>query len=589
MTRSFVRLPALLLSLLLTACATTPRPGTAEAEPVAIRIIAFNDFHGYLAPPRLAVTEQTPSGPVKVPAGGAAYLASAIAKLRAEVPLSITVSAGDMTSASPLSSSLFLDEPTVRAMNLIGVDLNAVGNHEFDRGQDELLRLQNGGCVKFTAREPCQVDGPFPGAKFRYLAGNTVRADGSTLFPPYAIRSFTQGTTTVRIGFIGLTLKGTGDIVSPAGIKGIHFADEAATANALVPKLKAEGADIIVLLIHQGGTVTAPHGDQSCAGLSGEIVPIIEALDPAIQIVVSGHTHRDYVCDYAKVNPAHPVLLTSAGEYGMLLTAIDLSVDPVTKAILSRKASNSIVQGEPFTGAGGAVPLTDAVPAFAPDPQIAALATRYATAAKAVAERVVGRVAGPIARAPNAAGEQPLGDLIADAQLATMRTVGGAQLSFMNQGGVRADLVPGAEGAVTFGALYAVQPFGNQLIVRSYTGAMIRDLLEQQFTQDTSSLRVLLPSANLRYSYDLTKPAGARVSDIRLDGRPIDPAATYRVAISTFLSDGGDGFTVLKQGTDPVTGPLDLDALEAYVRASKAPLVAPMADRIRRLDRPVAP
>ena len=587
MTRTTAPLLALLAAL--SACTSTMETrAPVAAAPIPIRIISFNDFHGYLTPPKVAITLKTPTGDVKVPAGGAPYFASAVARLKAGNPLNVTVSAGDMTGASPLASSLFLDEPTVLTMSMIGVDFNAVGNHEFDRGQDELLRLQNGGCAKFTSREPCQIDKAFPGASYKYLAANTVKADGGTLFPPYAIKSFTQGGATIRIGFIGMTLKGTGAIVSAAGIQGIHFANEAETANALLPKLKAEGADIVVVLIHEGGNVTAPHGDQSCAGLDGDILPILDALDPSIELVISGHTHKDYICDYGKVRPGRNLLLTSAGQYGTLLTDIELLVDPVTKKILSKKADNLIVQGEAFEGAQGPVPLTDATPVYPAEPRVAALVDRYKAASASVTARVVGHVTGPISRAPNESGEQALGDLIADAQLAAMKPVGGAQLAFMNQGGVRADLLPGPDGAISYGTLYTVQPFSNQLTVKSFTGRQILDLLEEQFTRDTSNLRVLLPSANLRYSYDRSKPANARVSGVTLDGRAIDPAATYRVAISTFLGDGGDGFTVLKTGTNPVNGPLDLEALEAYFKAHPAPIAPPAVDRIHRLDKPAA-
>lgn len=555
------------------------------APPIVVKIIAFNDFHGYLTPPKQAIELATPQGPVKVPAGGAPYFASAVAKLRAENPRNIVVTAGDLIGASPLVSSLFLDEPTIDAMNLIGVGLSALGNHEFDRGQGEILRMQTGGCAKLTARAPCQVDKDFQGASFSFLAANTVRQDGTTLFPAYAIRSFGEGVRTVRIGFIGMTLKGTADIVSAAGIQGLHFADEAATANALLPRMRAEGADVIVLLIHQGGSVTAPHGDRSCAGLEGDILPILDRLDPSIDIVISGHTHKDYVCDYGRINPARPFLLTSAGQYGTLLTDIDIALDPVSHKLLSKHADNLIVQGEPFVGATGPVPLTGRAPTFPAEPRVKALVDRYAAASTQFSSRLVGHVSGPVSRAPNAAGEQALGDLIADAQLAALSApkYGRAQLAFMNPGGVRAELLPGPDGTVSFGAIYMIQPFGNPLVVKTYTGEQIRGLLEQQFTNSTAP-KVLLPSANVRYSYDLSRPAGARVANLTIDGKPVETAARYRVGISMFLGDGGDAFSIFRQGTAPVVGPLDLDALEAYLGSGR--ISPPALDRIQRLDTP---
>lgn len=580
------------LLLALSACSPSvsgDRPSTAtaadiESRAVPVKIIAFNDFHGNLEQPGRAIMVETATGNVNVPAGGVAYLASAVAALKAGNPLNIVVSAGDLTGASPLVSSLFLDEATIKAMNLIGLDLNAAGNHEFDRGQDELMRLQKGGCKKFTSREPCQIEDDFPGASFRYLAANTVRQDGSTLFPAYAIRAFHHPHGTIRIGFIGLTLKGTADIVSAAGIAGLHFEDEAKTANALIPRLRAAGADIIVVLIHQGGTVTGPHGDQSCAGLEGDIVPILNALDPAVDLVISGHTHRDYICDYGTINPSRPFLLTSGGQYGTLLTDIDIRFDPVTRRVISRRAENRIVQGEGFTGASGPIGVSQLVPVYPAEPRVQALVQKYSAAASDFSGRVVGKIAEPLTRTVDAAGEQPLGDLIADAQLAALRDGGGAQLAFMNQGGVRADLVPGADGVVTFGALYAIQPFGNVLTVKSFAGRQILALLEQQFRVEGSTQHILLPSANVSYSYAWSRPAGSRVSDLRLDGRPIDPDARYRVGTSVFLGDGGDGFTVLREGTDAFIGPIDLEALEAYFAAARGKVAAPSGQRIKRLD-----
>ena len=290
-----------------------------------------------------------PDGAVAVPAGGAAYLASAIAALKASNPHHAVVSAGDMVGASPLVSALFLDEPTIEAVNRMQIDFNAVGNHEFDRGWRELLRLQHGGCEQFTVRTPCQISRPFEGARFGFLAANTVREDGQTLLPPTGLKRFHDGGATITLGFIGLTLKATPTMVSPAGVVGLRFEDEAATANALVPQLRAQGADVIVVVIHEGGGTAAGITETSCAGLSGDIVPILERLDPAIDVVVSGHTHRAYVCDYASVNPQRPFLLTSAGLYGTLVTDIALRVDTRTRRVVRKAARQVIVQGEGFT------------------------------------------------------------------------------------------------------------------------------------------------------------------------------------------------------------------------------------------------
>jgi 5'-nucleotidase len=564
------RLAAAAFLLALGGCATTAERG--PAEPVEVKLIAFNDFHGNLQPPKSTIDHPAPGpGAVRVPAGGAAYLASAIETLRSANANHLVISAGDMIGASPLVSALFLDEPTIHAMNLIRVDYNAVGNHEFDRGQAELLRMQKGGCEKNTVRTPCAVE-PFGGARFDFLAANVARQDGSTLFPGYAIRTFGKGARAVKVAIIGMTLKETPTVVTPAGVAGLTFRDEAETVNALIPKLKAEGADAIVVLIHQGVYSELGYNDQSCT-IEGDLLPILERLDPAVDAVVSGHTHHAYVCDYGRINPAKPFLLTSAASYGRLVTDIDLTIDPVAGKVVSKRARNIVVQSEAFTGSRGETPLTDAVPRFAAEPAVAALVDRYVKAAEPIAARAVGRLAGPALREDNEHGESVLGNLIADAQLAATKGAanGGARLAFMNPGGVRADLVPGADGGISFGQLFAAQPFANMMVVKSLTGRQLRAVLEQQFASGSNSAAspyVLSPSHNVRFAYDLSKPAGQRIVLLTVDGQPVRDDAVYRVAMNSFLASGGDNFTIFREGTDATGGVQDVDALEAYIAAA---------------------
>lgn len=576
------------LGALLAGCGTALPTGDGRTpQHIDITLIGFNDLHGNLEPPRMAHTVQTAAGPVSVPAGGMAYFASAMAALKARGQHHAVVSAGDMVGASPLLSSLFLDEPTIEAVNAMQIDFNAVGNHEFDRGWRELLRLQHGGCEKFTARQPCQISQPFAGARFGFLAANTVRTeDGRTLLPATGIKRFTEGGVTVTLGVIGLTLQATPTMVSPSGVAGLRFEDEAATANALIPLLRAQGADVIAVVIHEGGGTTAGVQETSCAGLSGDIVPILERLDPAVDVVVSGHTHQAYVCDYGRVNPAKPFLLTSAGQYGTLLTDIQLRVDTRTRRVVHKAARNVIVQGEAFTGSQGHVPLTSAVPSFAADPQVQKVIDTYRAAAVPLAQRPVGQAAGALRRTPAPSLESALGNLVADAQLHATRAPeqGGAQLSLMNPGGLRADLVPDEQGLVRYGQLYAVQPFGNQLVVKTFTGAQIKAALEQQFASGSNTVqrpRVLLVSAGFSYRYDLTQPVGARISHMVLNGTPLHDDAQVRVVMSSYLDSGGDNFTVLAEGRDRLVGGLDLDALEAYFRAH-SPVPVPATDRITR-------
>ena len=560
-----------------------PNPATA---PVEVKIIAFNDFHGNLMPPKRSI--EVPSaggGTVAVPAGGAAYFASAIARLKADNPNHVVVSAGDMIGASPLVSSLFLDEPTILAMNLIGIDFNAVGNHEFDRGSGELLRMRNGGCEAFTARQPCRVDRDFPGAKFDFLAANTIRESGDTLFPAYGIRTFRNGKSEAKVAFIGMTLEATPSVVTPAGVAGLSFRDEADTANALIPKLKAEGVDAIVIVIHEGAVSKKSYNDKDCSGLSGDLLPILDRLDRQVDVVVSGHTHNAYVCDYKQINPAKPFLVTSAGQYGTMLTDIRLTIGG--GEVRAKLADNVIVQGEGYSGSRGEVAAVESVPRFEQDPAVAQLVYRYQQAAAPVEAEPVGTLSGAALRAGNEAGESVLGNLIADAQLAATATPagGGAQIAFMNSGGIRADLTPGAGGVVTFGQAYAVQPFGNSMTVKTMTGRQLRALLEQQFNSGSNSVEqpnILQVSNGFSYAYDLSKPAGERIRDMTLNGAPVRDDASYRVAMSNFLSSGGDNFTVFRDGTDAVGGLQDIEVLAAYLSGAQTRTV-PALGRIRNV------
>ena len=571
----------------LSACAT-PRGQSPATGPIEVKIIALNDFHGALEPPKSAVPAKGADGSeVRVPAGGAAYLASAIAKLKADNANNVVVSAGDLISASPFVSSQFLDEPAILAMNLIGLDLNAVGNHEFDRGPDELLRMQNGGCAKFTNRQPCRVDARFPGARFGFLAANVRRKDGGTILPATAIRIVGRGSRAVKIGFIGLTLKDTPTLVVPNSVAGLTFADEAESINAEVPRLRAQGADAIVVLIHQGLYTKVGYNDKSCGGVSGGLLPILSRLDPAVDLVVSGHTHAAYVCDFGTVDATRPFLVTSAGRSGTMLTDIRLSIDPRARKVVGKAADNLIVQGEAYNSSSGPVPVQPAFATYPKHPGVAALVERYAAAAAPIQNRIVGRLAGSAVREQSAAGESVLGDLVADSQ----RQASGADIAFMNQFGLRADLAPTGNGEVTYGQLYNVLPFGNVLQLKGLTGRQLRAVLEQQFASGSNSVDkpvMLLPSHGFSYSYDLMRPAGQRISNMQLNGAPIDEDRVYRVSVSNFLATGGDNFTVFREGTDIAGGGVeDVDALEALF--AKGVVQVPEPNRIIRLDAPATP
>ena len=560
------RLATAIATLVVAACA--PQAPRAQVDalqkaPVEIQILAFNDFHGNLEiPPPVEVAE--PNGTKhEIVTGGAANLAAALDELRRGHPNTVTVSAGDTIGASPLISARYLDEPTIDAMNLLGLEFNSVGNHEFDRGVAELERMQAGGCAKYTLRTPCALE-PFAGARFRYLAANVIGADGKTIFPATALKRFETRSGPVTIAFIGETLKGTANIVTPAGVRGLRFLDEAAAANALVPKLKAAGADAIVLLIHQGGKTSQFTDGNGCDGFYGDIQPIISKLDPQITTVISGHTHWAYICRGAQqVGPAR--LLTSAGKYGYFLTDIRLYFDPLTHRLVDQAAHNITV------GSG----------ALGKNPAEQALVDRYAAAIAPVARQVIGHLAAPATR-DSQSGENSAADLIADSMLAATRSPnrGAAQLALVNGTGVRVDL---PSGDIRYDAAFAMMPFGNNLVVMTLSGAEIKAAIEQQYAVPIRSgfklPAALAPSAGFSYAIDMSQPQGSRVVDMRLLGEPVDRAARYRVVVNNYLASGGDGLTAFTAGTDLTDkGIIDLDALIAWISPGRTP---PAPNRVR--------
>ncbi|SHJ87518.1 5'-nucleotidase [Bradyrhizobium lablabi] len=552
-------LSTLALSTALLALCPASLPAADAPAPVDLRILAINDFHGNLRPPAGGIRITDPADKTKkiaVPAGGAEYMATLVKELRDGHANNIFVAAGDLIGASPFLSAMFHDEPTIESLSMMGLTVASVGNHEFDEGKDELLRMQNGGCHPV---DHCQGPHPFTGAKFHYLAASTFEKDtGKTIFPAYEIRDFDG----IPVAFIGLTLKGTPNIVSPDGVAGLEFRDEADTVNALVPELKARGVEAIVVLIHEGGFPTGDYNE--CPGISGPIVDIVKKFDRAVDIVISGHTHQAYVCDI------DGRLVTSGDKYGTIVTTIDVKLDSVTRDVISAKADNVIVRNG----------------AYARDPDQTALLAAYDKFAAPIAERRAGSVTETLSRAPNEAGESPLGDMIADAQLAATHAdkAGGAVIALTNPGGIRNDILKQGDGAVTFADVFASQPFRNQLVTLTLTGAQIKDMLEQQWL-DPKRPRILQVSRGFSYSWDNAKPYGERViaDSISLNGTRIEPSQTYRITVNNYLAVGGDGFTVLKEGKTPLTGGYDADALDAYFKAN-SPLSPGQPERITRVN-----
>jgi 5'-nucleotidase len=562
-------------ALALLALAVLPA-SLAQGNHVQVRVIAFNDFHGHLAPGENRIDVPDPADPARtrpLRVGGAAHLATLIARLRAEQPRHVVVSSGDLVGASPLVSGLFHDEPTIEVMNAIGLDFNTVGNHEFDRGVDELKRLAQGGCRPSGSdyHRSCN-GGTYAGARFPFLAANVLdRATGQPIFAPTFVRSIDG----VRIGFIGVVTRSTPGIVVPSGVATVRFLAEARVLNEQAKVLQDQGVQAIVAVVHEGGDADGHYN--ACANPRGAIFDIERELDPAIDIVLSAHTHRGYNCvigDRAVIQGA---------SFGRLVSVVDITIDRTTGDI-DRKQTRS--RNVPvINGAEADAALAAEFPPLPADPVVAAIVESYRAAAAPLATRPVGRISAPFGRRPGSGGDHVLGRLIADAHLAATRG-NGAEVAFTNPGGVRTDLVAsGADGTVTYADAYAAQPFGNSLVTLTLSGAQLKAMLEQQWSATRAErARILQPSAGFSYQWDSRRPHGSRVEAIRLNGRTLSPTDAVRVTVNSFLADGGDGFRVLREGRDRVGGPLDLDALTDYLRAESAarPLAPTAPPRIRR-------
>jgi 5'-nucleotidase len=515
---------------------------------VDVQLLSINDFHGNLAPPG---TLTLPGG-VRTPAGGAEYLATHIKALRAQNRNTLVVSAGDNIGASPLVSGLFHDEPTIEAFNAMGVDISSVGNHEFDEGSSELLRMQDGGCHPVDG---CQDGDGFAGADFDYLAANVVDDDsGRTLFRPYEIRRVGG----VKVGFIGVVLKDTPTIVTPSGVEGLTFGDEADAINKYTAKLKKKGVRAIVVLMHQGDTVGLGQVND-CINPVGPLADIIGRSSKEVDLYLTGHTHQAYNCVIGGKRA------TSASSFGRVLTDADLRIDRRTGQVVSVAATNSIVTQD-----------------VAKDPAQTTILDKYTAISAPIANRRIGSSTAALTRDQNAAGESVLGDIIADSQLAATAPsgFGDAVVAFMNPGGIRTDI---DAGDITYGEAFAVQPFGNSLVTLTLTGAQIDRVLEQQWDGQGTSPKVLQVSNGLTYTWSASGPLGSRVdpATIKINGVAVDPAGSYRVTVNSFLADGGDGFTELRNGTARLGGAVDLDALAAYLSLPANDPIAPTPrDRI---------
>ena len=543
------------------------------AFPLEIYLVAMNDFHGQLEAQDKRIS---PSGQIVRTSrvGGIDTIAGALEAWRAEDPQLLLVGAGDLLGASPALSSIWADEPTIEALNALGLRLSAVGNHEFDRGTEELLRLQRGGCSQPVAGKSCRLRGQFSGARFSYLAANVLNAENEQPWlAPYRIEEI-KG---VRIAFIGAVLQETAQLVNPAGISAVRFVDEVSSINQQVRAIQAGPAvAAIVLLLHEGGRTSEAFDQVDCTQLKGPVVDIVKQLDPAIRLVISGHTHEGYTC---RIDDR---VITQAAAFGHALTRIKLNFAQPSHKLEQISVRNVLMVQDSFTA----------------DPLMRHFLDDLRSRSQTELTRPIARIASPVVtNEMNPAGESPLGDLASDAQLAATQ-LQGAQIAFINSSSIRTALdsrTPVAHAAqqVSYAQLAATHPYGNSLIMLTLSGAQIHALLEQQslLADAQQTRRILQVSAGFSYEWEASTASGQRiiVDSMRLNGKPIVPAQRYRITVNSYMAQGGEGYTVLKQGSDKVdTGILDLDAITDYLvaqdKTGKPAGSATAATRITRIN-----
>lgn len=530
-------LSTLVLALAAASCATAPQ------EPITLNLVAINDFHGNLEPSKYTYTSASGQSET-LRAGGIEALSGALAAWRQEDQDLLFIGAGDLIGASPALSSMWADEPSIEAMNLLGLRVSSVGNHEFDQGRKELLRQQHGGCDSPRPNKACKLAPDFKGARFTYLAANVLdKATGKPFMPAYRIETV-KG---VKVGIVGVVLQDTASVAMSSAIAGLDFIGEAEAINRTLPQMRAEGAQVILALVHEGGRTDESPEQPNCKGLTGGVVDIVKKLDPAIRLVITGHSHQGYLCQ------VDGRVVTQADAAGHLLSRIALKVDPKSGAVADIDVRNVVMDPAKFTA----------------DPRIAAYLANVKERSRAALARPLGKLGtAVVARKASDAGEAPLGNLVADAIVAATRNLG-VQIGFMNMGGIRKDLETADGQVATFGNAQAVLPFGNTLVVMDLSGAQLRRLLEQQWDRPgSSSATILQVSQGFTYTWDASRPVGSRVlpGSLKLNGAPIEDGKTYRVVANNFLAEGGDNIPEFAKGTNRVdTQLVDLDALSDFI------------------------
>ena len=545
MSNVFLRLRnASLVSAVALALGACHPPG----KPVEVNIAAINDFHGNLtATPFTYADASAPGGKVTLKAGGINALSGVIGELRKSDPHLLLVGAGDMIGGSPPMSAMWADEPTLTALGTLGLKFSVIGNHELDQGTIELQRQINGGCDSPRPEKACVYSKDYTGTRFPYVAANLMDAQtGKPLFPAYRI----EEANGAKIAFVGAVLNNVSAYVSTQSMNGLYAIDEAEAINAQLPALHKLGVDAIVAVIHQGGETVEPYDQTDCSQLKGDIIDVANRLAPEIKVVITAHTHQGYLCRLGDK------LVTQGSSFGRLVTHLTLTVDPVKHQLLDAKAQNILADPNRYP----------------PLPQIAAQQAEVEARSHEHLSKPIARMADTqVKRTLNAAGESAMGDLVSDAQLKATRSLG-AQVAFINLGGIRADLIlePGQE-QLTYSQVASVQPFNNTLNILTLSGAQLKQLLEQQWQNNGFGFYPLQPSASLSYRWDPSMPQGQRIiaSSMHIDGMQVVPEMTYQVTVNSFMAGGGDNFTVFKDASERLdTGLNDLDALIDYLQVN---------------------
>ena len=528
-------------AILVSGCASPPQV-SAASQSVELSIFSINDFHGHIQSklptplsPRLPDFQ---TGELKAQAaGGVAYLATVLDKLRSQRKNQVFVAAGDLVGASPQMSSLLKDEPTLSALGELGLTVSSLGNHDLDAGLPELMRKSRGECDSAGCAWP-----EFKGASFPYLAANMFETEtGKRVLPSHILKDIGG----LKIAFVGAVTRDVPKVIIPKSIVGLRFADEADTLNALVPELRAAGAQVLVAIMHEGAMFDGSANDPSyaCTGLKGRGVDIAKRLDPAYAIIISGHTHQAYTC---KIDGR---LMVQAGSFGGWLTESRLTLDANGVVLDAQAINHPVLQG-----------------IYAPNPAFVALVQRAAALTTAARNKPVANLTRGATRSATAPfGDSPLGNLVADSHLAYARKRGVVDIGLTNSGGIRADLTVEPGRTVTLSDLFAIQPFGNDLIALTITGAQLRELIRRQLPKRPGAT-VLQVSSNLNYQWSQLEGADAVLQSVTIDGKPLDQARDYRVVVNTFMAEGGNDLNVFKQGRDRLTVGPDIDAFEEWLR-----------------------